>query len=47
MERTIIQLSEEECNAFAEAIIEYKEANWVCDASKARLLANMSSKWLL
>ncbi len=47
MESITRKLTEEECLAFAEALREYKETNWVCDASGARLFAEMMKNWLL
>jgi len=47
MKEKTIQLSKEECEAFAEAVKEYKETSWNCDASTARLFAKMTNKWLI
>lgn len=47
MKEVTIKLTEEECKAFATLVKEYKEIDWVCDASKARLLGKMSEKWLI
>ena len=47
MKEITIKLSEEECKAFAGVVKDYKETNWNCDASKARLFAEMMKKNLI
>lgn len=42
MKEVTIQLTSEECEELALLMKEYKETNGVCDASRARLLANIS-----